>query len=178
MHYEARRDARGYFAEVFKRSSLLALGIDLDIAQENVSLSVRQGTIRGLHFQAPPRSQAKLVRVLRGSVFDVAVDLRVGSPTYGRWAAATLSDDVFRALYIPSGFAHGFCTLVSGTMVTYAVDREYSAEHDRGVLWDDPDIGIEWPLTNEPPTLSDRDRALPRLADLPPCFAAGGQNDR
>lgn len=178
MQYEAWSDSRGYFAEVFKRSSLHAAGIDLDIAQENVSLSAQTGTIRGLHFQVSPRSQAKLVRVLRGAVFDVAVDLRIGSPTYGRWAATTLAHDQFQALYIPHGFAHGFCTLAPETVVQYSVDREYSAEHDCGVQWNDPDIGIDWPAAGSAPTLSDRDRALPRLTELPPYFfhAPDGQD--
>ncbi|MCW5700347.1 MAG: dTDP-4-dehydrorhamnose 3,5-epimerase [Rhodospirillales bacterium] len=171
VEFDAHRDQRGYFAEVFRRSHLTASGIELDIVQENASLSVHPGTIRGMHFQTPPSAHAKLVRVVHGAVFDAAVDLRVDSPSFGRWVGVTLTDEAFRMLFIPVGFAHGFCTLVPNTLVHYAIDSEYSADHDKGVLWNDPDIGITWPTPTPEPTLSERDKDQPRLKELPRYFS-------
>jgi dTDP-4-dehydrorhamnose 3,5-epimerase len=164
-------DDRGYFSEIFRQSIFDDAAGPVAFVQENESLSARTGTVRGLHFQLHPFAQGKLVRCLAGAIFDVAVDLRAGSPDKGRWVAATLTAERGNQLWIPAGFAHGFCTLLPGTRVCYKVSAYYSAEHDRGVAWDDPDIGIVWPELADPHTLSGKDRAQPRLADLPPCFA-------
>jgi dTDP-4-dehydrorhamnose 3,5-epimerase len=170
---KAHSDARGYLSETFKRSRWRELGIDLDIRQQNQSRSAARHTIRGLHFQIPPFAMAKLVRVVRGAVFDVAVDVRAGSSTFGAWTAALLKEDGLDQLLVPRGFAHGFCTLEPDTVVLYACDNEYAPDHERGVVWNDPAIGIDWPLDGASPTLSDKDAALPALADLPPCFLEG-----
>ncbi len=159
-------DARGYFSEVFKGSDFAAGGIELTIRQISQSFSVRPGTMRGLHFQTPPHAQAKLVRVLSGAVYDAAVDIRVGSPTYGQWVAALLSAENRRQLYVPHGFAHGFFTLEPDTLVVYAVDNEYAPEHDAGICWNDPDIAIPWPDVGRDVSLSDKDRHQPALADV------------
>ena len=164
-------DERGYFSEIFRQSVFVDAAGAASFVQENESLSARVGTLRGLHFQLHPFAQGKLVRCLTGAIFDVAVDLREGSPTKGRWAAATLTAERGNQLWIPPGFAHGFCTLLPDTRVSYKVSAYYSAEHDRGVAWDDPDIGIAWPDLADPETLSAKDRVQPRLADLPAYFA-------
>ena len=159
-------DDRGYFSEVFRQSLFdAAIGPEAFV-QENESLSMRAGTVRGLHFQSAPFAQGKLVRCLTGAIFDVAVDLRHGSPDFGRWVGVTLSADEGNQLWIPEGFAHGFCTLMPETRVCYKVTAPYSPEHDKGVAWDDPDIGIEWPGVADAQTLSGKDRAQPKLADL------------
>lgn len=163
-------DERGYFAELFRLSALRDLAGPIDFVQENESLSAKVGTIRGLHFQIDPFAQGKLVRCTAGAVFDVAVDLRKGSPTYGKWAAVELSPEKGNQLWIPAGFAHGFCTLKPDSVLNYKVTAYYSAEHDKGVTWDDPAIGIAWPALADPATLSAKDRAQPRLADLPGYF--------
>ena len=159
-------DSRGFFSEVYNRRAFAEAGVTLDFVQDNQSLSREVGTLRGLHFQAPPFAQAKLVRVLSGAIYDVAVDIRVGSPTYGRWVAAELSAENFRQLLIPVGFLHGFVTLTPDTAVFYKVTAPYSAAHDGGVAWDDPDIGIDWPPQAAKPCLSAKDAQLPRLRDL------------
>lgn len=164
------RDPRGFFSEIFREDVLHRHGIDVPFVQENHSLSTERGVVRGLHFQLPPMSQAKLVRVAAGSVFDVAVDLRQGSPTYRRHVALVLSAADGNQLFVPEGFAHGFCTLEPDTQIVYKVNRYYSAEHDRGLLWDDPELGIAWPVGGEAALLSDKDRRQPRLADLPISF--------
>jgi dTDP-4-dehydrorhamnose 3,5-epimerase len=163
-------DGRGYFCETFQRPAFAAHGIANDFLQDNQSRSKRPGTVRGLHFQRPPLAQAKLVRVLRGRIFDVAVDLRCASPTFGRHIAVELSDEDDEQLFIPAGFAHGFCTLEPDTIVFYKVDQIYSAAHDAGVNWADPGLAIEWPVAAATPILSEKDRRLPMLADLPPIF--------
>jgi dTDP-4-dehydrorhamnose 3,5-epimerase len=163
-------DARGYFCETFQRSAFAAQGIDNDFSQDNQSRSDRAGTIRGLHFQRPPFAQAKLVRVLHGSIFDVAVDLRRWSPSYGRHVAVELNSDGDEQILIPAGFAHGFCTLEPDTVVLYKVDQIYSAAHDGGINWADPGVGIDWPVAPPEAILSDKDRGLPMLADLPSIF--------
>lgn len=163
-------DARGYFAETYRRDAFRALGVAADFVQDNQSLSARAGTVRGLHFQAPPAAQAKLVRAIRGAVFDVAVDLRRGSASYGRWCAATLTAAGGEQVYIPRGFAHGFCTLEPDTEVAYKIDGYYAPEHDSGVLWNDPQIGIAWPVEPAEAILSERDRKLPRLGEIDPPF--------
>jgi dTDP-4-dehydrorhamnose 3,5-epimerase len=163
-------DARGYFCETFQRADFAAQLIDNDFLQDNQSSSVRPGTVRGLHFQRPPFAQAKLVRVLRGSIFDVAVDLRRSSPSFGRHIAMELSSEGDEQLLIPAGFAHGFCTLEPNTVVFYKVDQIYSAAHEGGLNWADSGLGIEWPVASAEAILSEKDRGLPSLADLAPVF--------
>jgi dTDP-4-dehydrorhamnose 3,5-epimerase len=162
-------DARGHFVEVFNRKVCEAAGLAFQPVQENQSLSRITGTVRGLHFQRAPHVQAKLVRVLRGSIFDVAVDIRLGSPTYGQWVGAELTSSGGEQLFIPGGFAHGFCTLEPDTEIAYLVDGYYSAECDGGILWNDPDLRIAWP-TFAGAVLSAKDEAAPRLSDIPPPF--------
>ncbi len=153
-------DQRGVFMEIYKRSVFSANGIGESFVQDNYSHSV-QGVLRGLHYQKPPQAQAKLVSVLRGEIFDVAVDIRRGSPTHGRWVGKVLSAKNNRLLYIPVGFAHGFCVLSKAADVLYKVTAEYAPELDRGILWNDPAIGIRWPIEN--PTVSPKDAELPPL---------------
>ena len=155
-------DQRGMFLESYKQSEFIANGISDRFVQDNYSHSIR-GTLRGLHYQLEPSAQAKLVMALRGEVFDVAVDLRKGSPTFGQWVGTTLSSDTLRMLYIPVGFAHGFCVISEEADVVYKMSTEYSPEQERGVIWNDPSIGITWPLTQ--PVLSAKDRTLPSLTD-------------
>lgn len=159
-------DARGFFSETYNRKSLAALGIDIDFVQDNHSLSAEKGTVRGLHFQTPPFAQDKLVRVVRGSVYDVAVDLRRDSPTYGRHAGAVLSADTWNQVLVPVGFAHGFMTLEHDTEVIYKVSNYYAPDHDKGLLWNDPVLGIAWPLAEDEAILSDKDRIQPRLREI------------
>lgn len=166
-------DARGFFSETYNRSRLAAAGIDLDFVQDNQSLSAEPGTVRGLHFQTHPRAQAKLVRVVRGAILDVAVDLRHDSPTYGRHVAAEISAEAWNQILVPVGFAHGFCTLRPDTEVIYKVTDYYAPECDKGVLWNDPDLGIDWPVAADAAILSDKDRRQPRFSDLPAYFTAG-----
>jgi dTDP-4-dehydrorhamnose 3,5-epimerase len=169
---EARRfgDHRGFFLETYSARDFAALGIMDGFVQDNHSLSARPGTVRGLHFQLPPRAQAKLVRVLRGSILDVAVDLRRSSPGFGRHVAVELSATNARQLYIPAGFAHGFCTLEPDTEVAYKVSEVYAPDLDRSLAWDDPDLALPWPFEAAAVQLSDKDRRAPRLRDLPDCF--------
>lgn len=159
-------DSRGFFSEVFNRQALCDAKIDLGFVQDNHSLSVEPGTVRGLHFQKPPHAQGKLVRVVRGKILDVAVDLRRGSPTYGRYASAELSADNWLQFWIPPGFAHGFCTLEPYTEVLYKTTDYYSPQDDAGIAWDDPDLAIDWPVMRPQAVVSDKDAALPRLIDL------------
>lgn len=163
-------DHRGFFSEVFRRSALLEHGIDVDFVQENHSLSAARGTVRGLHFQIAPRAQAKLLRVPRGAILDVAVDIRHGSPTFGRHVAVRLGADEWNQIYVPVGFAHGFCTLEPDTEVLYKVSDYYSPEHERGIRWNDPALGIAWPVGADEAVLSPKDREYPMLADQPPWF--------
>ncbi len=156
-------DPRGFFIETYRRSEFIENGIKDDFVQDNLSHSNR-GTLRGLHFQKSPKAQAKLVMVLKGEVFDVAVDIRKNFPTYGKWVGLTLSDRKAQMLYIPAGFAHGFCVLSDEANFVYKVSNEYSVELDSGIRWNDPDIGIEWPISN--PLLSEKDIALPLLKDV------------
>jgi dTDP-4-dehydrorhamnose 3,5-epimerase len=166
---EARhfQDERGFFLETYKRSAFAARGIDVSFVQDNYSHSM-QGVLRGLHYQRPPRAQGKLVQVIRGEVFDVAVDIRRGSPTYGQWVGTRLSGDRFQLLYIPVGFAHGFCVLSADADFVYKVTAEYAPELDAGIAWNDPDIGVQWPLAD--PIVSARDAALPLLRDAGNAF--------
>ena len=164
------RDPRGFFSEIFREDVLREHGIDVDFVQENHSLSVDPGVVRGLHFQVTPAAQAKLVRVGVGSIIDVAVDIRAGSPTYGHHVAVVLSAAEGNQLFVPEGFAHGFCTLEPNTEVFYKVNRYYSREHDRGLAWNDPALGIAWPVSGDATLLSDKDRRNPLMAELPPHF--------
>ncbi len=163
-------DERGFFMEIYKRSDLAAHGIPDAFVQCNRSHSVR-GVLRGLHYQKHPRAQGKLVVALQGEVFDVAVDIRRGSPTYGRWVGEVLSAQNGCMLYVPVGFAHGFCVLSDKADVLYMVTDEYAPECDRGILWNDPDIGIDWPIAA--PILSPKDAQLPALRDADHNFAFG-----
>ena len=163
-------DARGFFSEVYSRASLAAVGITTEFVQDNHSRSATIGTIRGLHFQTAPFGQDKLVRVTKGRILDVAVDLRRGSPTYGRHVSAELSAENWTQILVPIGFAHGFCTLEPDTEVLYKVSNVYAPANDGGVIWNDPDLGIEWPVNAAAAVLSDKDAKLPRLRDLPPLF--------
>lgn len=160
-------DSRGYFVETYTKRALVDAGIAIEFVQDNQSLSRTKGTVRGLHFQTAPEPQTKLVRVLAGSIFDVAVDLRQGSATYGQWCASTLTAEEGEQLLVPIGFAHAFCTLEPDTVVAYKVDGYYNREAEGGVRWDDPDIAIEWPVAKEEIVVSDKDAQLPRLRDVP-----------
>ena len=164
-------DARGFFSEVYSRKAWREAGLDYDFVQDNHSYSAEVGVIRGLHFQTAPFAQDKLVRVARGRILDVAVDLRAGSPTYGRHVAVELSAANWRQLLVPVGFAHGFCTLEPDTEVLYKVTQVYSPAHDKGLAFDDPALGIDWGVDPAKAVLSDKDRRHPRLADLGPQFA-------
>ena len=157
-------DSRGYFVETYNRRSFADVPVEVFV-QDNQSLSTQRGTIRGLHFQLAPTPQAKLVRVLAGAVFDVAVDLRAGSPTYGRWCGVTLTAAEGEQMFVPVGFAHAFCTLAPDTIVAYKVDGFYDRAAETGLAWDDPDIAIEWPLPRAEIKVSDKDATLPRLRD-------------
>ncbi len=164
-------DHRGFFSEVYNRQAFAEAGIALDFIQDNHSLSAQVGTLRGLHFQSAPFAQDKLVRVPRGRILDVAVDIRKSSPTFGRHVAVELSAGNWRQLLVPTGFAHGFVTLEPDTEVMYKVTNYYSAGNDLGLAWDDADLAIAWPLPPGGAVLSDKDRKHPRLRDLPAIFA-------
>jgi dTDP-4-dehydrorhamnose 3,5-epimerase len=164
-------DERGYFAETFRTDIFSDHCGDHVFVQDNESLSAKAGTIRGLHFQSDPHAQGKLVRCTAGALFDVAVDIRQGSPTYGAWVGETLTPANGRQLWIPRGFAHGFCTLEPDTVIAYKVTDYYNAEGDKGLSWDDPDIGVAWPDIANPETLSSKDCKQPRLADIPTYFS-------
>lgn len=163
-------DHRGFFSEVWSASALAEAGIATEFVQDNHSFSVETGVLRGLHYQEPPAAQAKLVRVTRGAIYDVAVDIRHGSPTFGRWVGLTVSEAEWNQIYVPVGFAHGFVTLEPNTEVLYKVSAPYSPQHDRAIRFDDPSIGVEWPLAGREPTLSDKDRNARLLADAEPAF--------
>jgi dTDP-4-dehydrorhamnose 3,5-epimerase len=156
-------DQRGFFMESYNEEKFNKLGIQEKFVQDNHSLSINCGTIRGLHYQLNPKTQTKLVRVLTGIIYDVVVDIRKNSPTFGQWISVFLSEENKRELLIPKGYAHGFCTLAPNTQVVYKVDEYYSPYHDRGILWSDTEIGIEWPTSN--PVLSKKDEHHPLLKD-------------
>lgn len=164
-------DSRGYFTETYNRKSYAAAGIEDEFVQDNLSLSVEAGTVRGLHFQTPPFAQAKLIRVGRGRILDIAVDLRRTSPTYGRHVAVELSAENRLQLWIPVGFAHGFCTLEPNTEVCYKVTEYYSMTHDQGIAWNDPALGIKWPVDSDRVILSEKDTRYPPLGELPAFFS-------
>lgn len=159
-------DARGFFAPVFRPSVLEAAGVTHGWVQENQSLSRRRGTVRGLHFQRPPFAQAKLVRVIAGAALDVCVDMRPGSPTFGRHVALELSAENLMQVYVPAGFGHGFCSLTDDVEMLYKVSTDWFREQEGGVMWNDPDLGIGWPVDADAAVLSERDRLWPRLRDL------------
>ena len=163
-------DQRGYFAETYVRGDFAAAGVANEFVQDNESLSRTAGTVRGMHFQIPPFAQAKLIRVLTGRIFDACVDLRRSSPRYGRHATVELAAESGDQLFVPAGFAHGFCTLEPDTTVLYKVDAVYSAEHERGVAWSDPALAIPWPVGADAAILSAKDAALPPLRDVPVHF--------
>jgi dTDP-4-dehydrorhamnose 3,5-epimerase len=163
-------DHRGFFVETYSAADFAALGIPDVFVQDNHSLSAQPGTVRGMHFQIAPRAQAKLVRVLRGAILDIAVDIRRSSPTYGQHVAVELSAENVQQFYVPVGFAHGFCTLQPDTEVAYKVTDTYAPDCDRGIAWDDPALALPWPFEAHDVHLSDKDRRAPRLAELPAAF--------
>lgn len=167
----AFEDHRGFFMETYKDSEFAANGIPDRFVQDNFSHSIR-GVLRGLHYQQPPKAQGKLVKVLKGEIFDVALDIRKGSPSYGNWVGVVLSFKDRRMLYVPVGFAHGFCVLSDEADVVYTVTEEYAPELDRGIIWNDPEIGILWPIEN--PILSEKDARLPLLDEGDHNFAYEG----
>ncbi|KZS45749.1 dTDP-4-dehydrorhamnose 3,5-epimerase [Paenibacillus glucanolyticus] len=156
-------DSRGFFMESYNDSLFKQHGIAYNFIQDNQSLSAEAGVLRGLHYQLNPKAQTKLIRVLTGAIYDVILDIRKSSPTFGQWVGVILSEHNHRQLLVPKGFAHGFCTLVPNTQVLYKVDEYYSPENDRGILWSDPALGIDWPTSN--PILSDKDQQHPLLKD-------------
>lgn len=163
-------DDRGYFMEVFRQEIFDQNVGEFRFVQDNQSMSQQVGTVRGLHFQLEPKTQGKLVACIAGALLDVAVDLRSGSPTFGQHVAVELTPDNATQLWCPPGFAHGFCTLAPNTVISYKVTNYYSAAHDRGLAWDDPMLGIDWPVEAGAATLSDKDRQQPRLAELGEAF--------
>ncbi|MFC4323380.1 dTDP-4-dehydrorhamnose 3,5-epimerase [Litchfieldia salsa] len=156
-------DHRGYFMESYNKALFDEHGLNYEFIQDNQSLSSQVGTLRGLHFQLNPKAQTKLVRCITGAIYDVAVDIREGSPTYGQWVGVILSEHNKRQLLVPKGFAHGFCTIVPDTTVAYKVDEYYSPEQDGGIAWNDPALGIDWPTDH--PVLSEKDKHHPTLAE-------------
>jgi len=163
-------DARGYFSETYRESDYAAAGIPGPFVQDNSAFSSQIDIIRGLHFQIPPAAQAKLVSCTHGRIFDVAVDIRTSSPTYGQYVGTELSAKNGEQLYIPEGFAHGYLTLTQECLVQYKVSAYYSPEHERGIAWDDPALNIDWPLVGQAPVLSEKDTALPVLSALETWF--------
>lgn len=163
-------DARGFFSETWHQGRFATAGINVAFVQDNHSLSRERGVIRGLHCQVGPFAQGKLVRCLRGAIWDVAVDARAGSPTYGKWVGAELTADNWRQIWVPVGFLHGFCTLEPDTEVFYKVTAPYDRESERGVLWNDPSLAVPWPIGEHEAILSAKDRTLPRWDQTPPLF--------
>jgi dTDP-4-dehydrorhamnose 3,5-epimerase len=164
-------DARGYFSEVYNSASFAEAGLSQTFVQDNHSWSAKAGTLRGLHYQSDPFAQGKLVRVVRGRILDVAVDLRAASSHFGKWVCAELSAENRSQIWVPPGFAHGFCTLEDNTEVIYKVTQHYAPKHDHGLIWNDPDIGIDWPVSARDVILSPKDMALPQLCSIAPPFA-------
>src|SRR4051812_7478734 len=163
-------DSRGFFAETFRADVLAKHGVEAAFVQDNQIRSAKKGVIRGLHYQTPPRAQGKLIRCTRGAIFDVAVDIRVGSRSYGRHVALELSAANWHQLWIPTGFAHGYMTLENDCEVIYKVTDYYAPDCERGIAWNDPVLAIDWPLESTELVLSDKDRRQPRLAEAPPVF--------
>ena len=157
-------DERGYFFESYQQEKFKEMGINVDFVQDNQSLSVKAGTLRGLHYQVNPKAQAKIVRVITGAIFDVAVDIRKNSPTFKKWVGVVLTAENKRQIFIPKGFAHGICTLAPNTEILYKIDEFYSKEHERSIRWNDPDINVKWPLEDIGEiTLSEKDKNAPFL---------------
>lgn len=165
-------DHRGWFTETYNEENFKKAGIDTVFIQDNHSFSATKGTLRGLHYQKDPKAQTKLVRCTKGSIFDVAIDIRKESPTYGEWYGVELSEENKKQLIVPKGFAHGFMTLTDDVEVQYKVDELYSPENDRGIIWNDPEIGIEWPMDIKP-VLSAKDENAPLLKDAENNFVSG-----
>ena len=163
-------DHRGFFSETFNSEKFKLGGLDLSFCQVNHSLSEKAGTLRGLHFQINPYAQGKLLRVTRGAIYDVAVDIRAGSPTFGEWVGYEISAKLWNQIFIPVGFAHGFCTLEDNTEVMYKVTAPYSPENERGLAWNDDELAIDWPIDNDAPILSEKDTSYPELRNLPTFF--------
>jgi dTDP-4-dehydrorhamnose 3,5-epimerase len=164
-------DIRGFFSETFNRNTFRELvGVDIDFVQDNQSLSVEKGVVRGLHYQLPPTAQAKLVRVTRGAILDIAVDIRRGSPTFGKHVAAIISAENWRQIFVPVGFAHGFATLEANTEVLYKVTAYYSPKDERGIRWNDPVLRIDWDISEAAAVLSEKDRKYPALAEATDLF--------
>lgn len=163
-------DHRGFFSEVYRENWLSQNGISFHFVQENIAGSTQKHVVRGLHFQIPPFAQAKLLRVSSGSILDVVVDVRWGSPTYGHHLATVMSAREWNQIYIPEGFAHGYCSLEPDSVIVYKVNRFYSVDHERGLLWNDPALGIPWPVTEVEAKLSVKDQKNPKLVDLPRYF--------
>ena len=161
-----RLDARGFFSEIYRKESLQAAGISTEFVQDNHVFSVRSGVLRGMHFQAPPHAQGKLVRCTRGTILDVAVDIRKGSPTFGRHVAVELSASNWKQLWIPPGFAHGYLTLEANAEVIYKVTDYWAPQCERGLAWNDPEVGIDWGMPEGQLTLAEKDRSNPRLSEL------------
>lgn len=157
-------DERGYFMEFYNQKEFEELGIYINFVQDNYSYSIKAGVLRGLHLQLEPKAQTKLVRCVKGAIYDVVVDLRKGSPTFGKWESFILTEHNKRELLVPKGFAHGFLTLTSDTEVLYKVDEYYSPEHERSILWCDPDLNINWPMND--PLLSQKDKNAPKLKEI------------
>ncbi len=166
-------DHRGFFSETWNQKTLAAIGIETTFVQDNHAFSAEKGTIRGLHYQLPPKAQGKLVRVTRGSVLDVAVDIRKGSPTFGQHVAVELSAENWKQLWVPAGFAHGYCTLTENVEFIYKVNNDYSPEHEAGIIWNDPALGIDWGVAQQQARLSDKDLILPTLAEQDKLFNFG-----
>lgn len=164
VKYHRIGDSRGYFVEIYNKQKFVEIGLQTDWVQENQSFSSQIHTLRGLHFQAPPYTQAKHVRVMLGKIYDVFVDLRKDSATFGQWDSIELSEENCNAVYIPHGFAHGFCTLTKDVIVQYKVDNIYSPEFESGIRWNDPTLDIDWPIAE--PFLSSRDKEMPFFADF------------
>ena len=164
-------DERGFFSETYNFEKLIEGGINLNFCQDNHSFSQQIGTLRGLHFQTNPFAQDKLVRVTKGAIYDVAVDIRKGSPTYGQWVARAISAELWNQILVPKGFAHGFCTIECNTEVQYKVSAPYSLENERGIAWNDPELSIKWPLDSNNPILSEKDKKYPKLRELPDYFS-------
>ncbi|MGO8054304.1 dTDP-4-dehydrorhamnose 3,5-epimerase [Rhizobium leguminosarum] len=171
-------DHRGYFSEVFKDVWFRENVANVTFIQDNESLSAQAGTVRGLHFQIRPFAQGKLVRCLAGRIMDVVVDIREGSPSFGKWLSQELSPENGMQLWVPAGFAHGFATLEPNSIISYKVTAPYSPQHDRGIAWNDPAIGIRWPFDERDMVSSDKDKTLPRLADLPSHFTYSAQHPK
>lgn len=163
-------DMRGFFCETYNAAALEKQGISVQFVQDNVSLSTGAGTVRGLHYQSPPFAQSKLIRVVRGAIFDVVVDIRNGSPTFGKHISIELSAENALQLFIPEGFAHGFATLRPLTEIAYKVSAPYSHDHDQGIFWDDPALRIRWPISTDKAILSAKDSSLPVLREIVPPF--------